>query len=90
MSQDEIRFLDRNQPEISPAQAAEWAESQYGLTGRFTHLPSERDQNFRIDTDEGERYVFNPPPDLILRRRMKLYVLGDRQAGERLEAFAQR
>ncbi|MCA9986247.1 MAG: aminotransferase class III-fold pyridoxal phosphate-dependent enzyme [Anaerolineales bacterium] len=58
MSQDEIRFLDRNQPEISPAQAAEWAESQYGLTGRFTHLPSERDQNFRIDTDNGERYVF--------------------------------
>lgn len=39
---------------------------------------------------EGERYVFNPPPDLVLRRRMKLYVLGDREAGERLQTFAQR
>lgn len=39
---------------------------------------------------DGKRYVFNPPPDLILRRRMRLYVLGDQSAGERLEAFARR
>jgi len=39
---------------------------------------------------EGDRYIFNPPPDLILRRRMRLYVLGDHTVGERLEAFARR
>ncbi len=39
---------------------------------------------------EGERYIFNPPPDLMLRPRMRLYVLGDQSAGERLEAFARR
>ena len=31
--------------------------AQFGLRGRFTALPSERDQNIRIDVPEGRSYV---------------------------------
>lgn len=48
------------------AQAAELALDRYGLSGDATELPSERDQNFRIVTTTGARFVLkvsNPAED---------------------------
>lgn len=42
-----------------------------------------------MDPEDG-RYIFNPPPDLVLRGGMCLYVLGDEQVFERLERHVQR
>lgn len=50
--------LVRNTPEFSVQQAAELVSKIYGIRGDATPLPSERDQNFRIESETGERFVF--------------------------------
>lgn len=42
---------------FSPDEAAELLHRVFGLRGRLEPLPSERDQNFRIDTDGGDRFI---------------------------------
>lgn len=37
---------------------------------------------------DGERYTFNPPPGLVLREGMVLFVLGDQQEVERFKDYA--
>jgi len=54
----EIKFLDRDLPDIDVDEAQEVIERCYGLRGDLQALSSERDQNFRIDADDGSRYVF--------------------------------
>ncbi|MEZ4718145.1 MAG: aminotransferase class III-fold pyridoxal phosphate-dependent enzyme [Caldilineaceae bacterium] len=52
-------------PAFTPEDAAVLARRLYGIDGRATPLPSERDQNFRLDAD-GARYVLkiaNPAED---------------------------
>ena len=52
-------------PAFTPEDAAALARRLYGIDGRATPLPSERDQNFRLDAD-GARYVLkiaNPAED---------------------------
>jgi 4-aminobutyrate aminotransferase-like enzyme/Ser/Thr protein kinase RdoA (MazF antagonist) len=45
-------------PQFSKQQAAQLAQTHYGLTAVSTHpLPSDRDQNFLLHTDNGQRYV---------------------------------
>jgi 4-aminobutyrate aminotransferase-like enzyme/Ser/Thr protein kinase RdoA (MazF antagonist) len=51
------RPLVQTAPQFT-ADEAEWvAHTAYGLQGRATPLPSERDQNFLIETPEGKRAV---------------------------------
>ncbi len=45
-------------PQFSKQQAAQLAQTRYGLTAVSTQpLPSDRDQNFLLQTGTGERYV---------------------------------
>ena len=44
-------------PRFSGDEAAAIARDRYGLAGRVTPLPSERDQNFRIECADGLAYV---------------------------------
>ncbi|MEM7030456.1 MAG: aminotransferase class III-fold pyridoxal phosphate-dependent enzyme [Chloroflexota bacterium] len=44
-------------PNLTPKEAADIAQSCYGLTGSMKALPSERDQNFRLTTTTGGCYV---------------------------------
>lgn len=55
---NEVRFLDRNPPTHSVDEVRKVASLHYGLNGDFCSLPSERDQNFRVDTDAETRAVF--------------------------------
>jgi 4-aminobutyrate aminotransferase-like enzyme/Ser/Thr protein kinase RdoA (MazF antagonist) len=50
--------LMQNRPSFSEAQAAQLVRDRYGIQGTATPLPGERDQNFRIDADDGTRFVF--------------------------------
>jgi 4-aminobutyrate aminotransferase-like enzyme/Ser/Thr protein kinase RdoA (MazF antagonist)/murein DD-endopeptidase MepM/ murein hydrolase activator NlpD len=44
-------------PRFSEPAAAALARDLWGLAGRLSPLPSERDQNFRLTTEAGERFV---------------------------------
>jgi 4-aminobutyrate aminotransferase-like enzyme/Ser/Thr protein kinase RdoA (MazF antagonist) len=44
-------------PEFSPQHVKDIANQLYGLTGTLSPLDSERDLNFRFDTDTGDQYV---------------------------------
>src|SRR6185503_3527402 len=46
-----------NPPRLSADDAARLAADLFGVTGRITPLPSERDQNFLLHADDGARYV---------------------------------
>lgn len=57
-------------PAVSPAEALAFIHANFGLRGELKPLASERDQNFRLTTDTGERYVLkisNPAesPDVL-------------------------
>lgn len=58
LAPDKIKFLDRNPPAHSLPEIREVAARAYCLKGDFQGLHSERDQNFRIVTDDGARYTF--------------------------------
>jgi 4-aminobutyrate aminotransferase-like enzyme/Ser/Thr protein kinase RdoA (MazF antagonist) len=53
----DIKFLNRNPPRFSEDEARRIARDLFDLTGDFSPLSSERDQNFRIRTGKGEGYV---------------------------------
>jgi len=44
-------------PNLTKVQALELLGSHYGLVGDVESLPSWRDQNFRVVTDRGDRYI---------------------------------
>ncbi len=55
-----------SKPRWTPADAAALALERYGLKGEIEELPSERDQNFRIEPPDGARFVLkisNPAED---------------------------
>lgn len=54
----EIKFLNRNPPAHALEEIREVAAHYYGLDGDLRPLQSERDQNFRVDTESGAKYVF--------------------------------
>ncbi len=57
-------------PELTTDAAEAAAQRLFGVTGRATPLPSERDQNFRIDAEDGTRFVLKvanrAEPDAML------------------------
>ncbi|MEM7343270.1 MAG: aminotransferase class III-fold pyridoxal phosphate-dependent enzyme [Chloroflexota bacterium] len=57
MTNPTIKFLDRNPPQIPIEEAQTIARELFQLEGIFTPLKSERDQNFRIETGQGDQYV---------------------------------
>jgi Ser/Thr protein kinase RdoA (MazF antagonist) len=57
-------------PSFSAAEALAVAEEQFGIVGRISSLPSERDQNFLITDAAGEKFVLkiansNDPQELL-------------------------
>src|SRR5258707_1362926 len=44
-------------PRLEPADAVALAAKLYGLTATVSTLPSERDQNFLLQTTSGERFI---------------------------------
>ncbi len=52
-----IQFLDRNVPRHAIADVREFVSSHYGLDGEYRPLPSERDQNFLVESVDGSRHV---------------------------------
>ena len=44
-------------PAFGPEEAARIAERVFGLTGEISRLPSERDENYRIDAADGSRVL---------------------------------
>ena len=44
-------------PRVDETQAVGLLASRYGLAGTVESLPSYSDQNFRVQTDSGERFV---------------------------------
>ena len=48
---------DPDRPQFSEAEVLEILEQLYGLKGTVQELPSERDQNFRVDATSDEYYV---------------------------------
>lgn len=55
---DEVKFLDRNPPAHPVEEVSGVAVRYYGLEGDFRPLPSERDQNFLVETNDDFRFVF--------------------------------
>jgi 4-aminobutyrate aminotransferase-like enzyme/Ser/Thr protein kinase RdoA (MazF antagonist) len=49
--------LETQRPAFTEDDAAELLASRYGLWGALAPLPSERDQNFRVTTPDGDRFV---------------------------------
>lgn len=52
-----MKFLNRNNPQFSTDDVQRIASDIFGLDGAFSPLPSERDQNVRIKTSNGNAYV---------------------------------
>ena len=50
-------MLTTTPPAFSAAGAVQIASSHYGIHGQVQPLVSERDQNFRLDADDGQRYL---------------------------------
>lgn len=57
MSASAIAAIAADPPDLTDAEVLDVLDSAYGLRGDLTPLVSERDQNFRLDAAEGQRYV---------------------------------
>lgn len=55
---DAIKAISTVQPQLSEEQAAQVLAANFDLRGRLKPLLSERDQNFRVTTDDGRAFVF--------------------------------
>ncbi|MDA0705120.1 MAG: phosphotransferase [Proteobacteria bacterium] len=55
---DAFTTVSTPQPELPEAQARELLATNFGLRGSLRPLLSERDQNFRVTTDDGRAFVF--------------------------------
>ncbi|MGD2136538.1 MAG: aminotransferase class III-fold pyridoxal phosphate-dependent enzyme, partial [Gemmatimonadales bacterium] len=49
--------VEPDRPALSADEAARLLEARWGVMGTLAPLPSERDQNFRVDGDDGARFV---------------------------------
>ena len=66
----EIKFLDANPPRLAVDDAAEIADTLFGIEGDVSPLYSERDQNFRVRPANGEGVVLkvsntDEDPDVV-------------------------
>jgi Ser/Thr protein kinase RdoA (MazF antagonist) len=53
-----VTILDNPRPAFSSLEAHELLRAQFGIEGELTSLPSERDQNFRVETPSGQELTF--------------------------------
>ena len=53
----DIKYFHRNTPQLGEEEVREAARTHFGLEGAFKGLESERDQNFLIECEKGEKYV---------------------------------
>jgi 4-aminobutyrate aminotransferase-like enzyme/Ser/Thr protein kinase RdoA (MazF antagonist) len=53
----ELPVVVQHAPKLTAAEAEHLAASRYGVVGRATPLPSERDQNFRISVARGPGFI---------------------------------
>jgi 4-aminobutyrate aminotransferase-like enzyme/Ser/Thr protein kinase RdoA (MazF antagonist) len=70
--------LVRFAPRFSAVEAEGFARRFYGLTGHASPLPSERDQNFLLTTEKGERFVLkiaNAKEEVALLEAQNLVML---------------
>jgi hydroxylysine kinase len=51
------KMLTTTPPSMSDAEAVDIAASQYGIRAKVHPLVSERDQNFRLDAEDGKRFT---------------------------------
>jgi len=76
-----IRTQER--PDIGPDEAGAIAREAFGLQGRLTPLAGERDRNFLLETESGERYVVKvtspdePDGQLEFETRILAWLDGD-------------
>jgi len=52
-----LTAISAQAPSVTPAVVASAVEAQFGLVGELSPLVSERDQNFLLQADDGERFV---------------------------------
>jgi hydroxylysine kinase len=52
-----LDVIDTSAPQLSDAEVALLIKTEYGLDGQLRSLLSERDQNFRLTANDGQRYV---------------------------------
>lgn len=76
-------------PRLSETEAIELLASRYDLSATVESLPGEHDQNFRVKTDSGERFVLkiaSPTEDLgVLDFQMEaMEFLAEREVGFRI------
>ena len=73
--------ISHRRPTFTEAEAAEIVVRLYGRSGRLTPLPGERDQNFRLDTLDGEQFVLKiagqtePPEALAMQNKIMAFVI---------------
>jgi Ser/Thr protein kinase RdoA (MazF antagonist) len=75
-------------PQLPLADAARLAGQYFGLRCVATALPSERDQNFRLVTAAGERFVLKIANSAEDRAVLELQHAALRHAGERVRSLA--
>jgi Ser/Thr protein kinase RdoA (MazF antagonist) len=55
---DPLESISAPAPQFSKAEALHTLQAEFGLQGELVALVSERDQNFRLTTTDGRRFVF--------------------------------
>ena len=58
--------LDINRPKFTHKDALRIAEEVFGITGNIKELPSERDQNFFIKSNNGNKFVLKFKKENVL------------------------
>ena len=53
----DIKYFRRNTPQLGEDEVREAARTHFGLEGEFLELESERDQNFAVSSENGEKHV---------------------------------
>jgi 4-aminobutyrate aminotransferase-like enzyme/Ser/Thr protein kinase RdoA (MazF antagonist) len=53
-----VTIVNNPRPAFSSAEARELLRAHFGIEGELTSLPSERDQNFRVETADGRGFTF--------------------------------
>ena len=53
-----MTIINDPRPNFANAEAREFLQAHFGIEGELTILPSERDQNFLVETAEGRRLTF--------------------------------
>lgn len=56
-TESEIRFLELEQPALDLEFVRDLVREQYGISGEYRSLYSERDQNFEVAGNDGQRFI---------------------------------